>query len=63
MSWAASTLRVSPPLFVSGAGVLLTMCGGFFLFASSRPLLVEFHRKKVYDDDPSVAAEAVVTAE
>ena len=63
MSWAASTMRVSPPLFVSGAGVLLTMCGGFFLFASSRPLLVEFHRKKVYDDDPSVSAEAVVAAE
>jgi hypothetical protein len=56
-------MRVSPPLFVSGAGVLLTMCGGFFLFASSRPLLVEFHRKKVYDDDPSVSAEAVVAAE
>ena len=63
MSWAASTMRVSPPLFVSGAGVLLTMCGGVFLFTSSRPLLAEFHRKKVYDDDPSVPAEAVVAAE
>ncbi|MEE3251831.1 MAG: hypothetical protein VX268_06235, partial [Actinomycetota bacterium] len=63
MSWTASTMRVSPPLFVSGAGVLLTMCGGVFLFASSRPLLAEFHRKKVYDDDPSVPAEAVVAAE
>ena len=63
MSGAASTMRVSPPLFVSGAGVLLTMCGGVFLFASSRPLLAEFHRKKVYDDDPSVPAEAVVAAE
>ena len=62
MSWAASTMRVSPPLYVSGAGVLLTMCGGFFLFASSRPLLVEFHRKKVYEDDPSTAAEAVLAA-
>ena len=63
MSWTASTMRVSPPLFVTGAGVLLTMCGGVFLFTSSRPLLAEFHRKKVYDDDPSVPAEAVVAAE
>jgi len=62
MSWTASVLRVSPPLLVSGAGVLLTMCGGFFLFASSRPLLTEFHRKKVYDDDPSPEAEAVLAA-
>jgi hypothetical protein len=50
-------------LFVSGAGVLLTMCGGFFLFASSRPMLIEFHRKKVYGDDPSPEAEAVLAAE
>jgi len=63
MSWAASIMRVSPPLFVSGAGVLLTMCGGFFLFASSRPMLIEFHRKKVYGDDPSPEAEAVLAAE
>ncbi len=63
MSWAASVMRVSPPLLVSGAGVLLTMCGGFFLFASSRPMLIEFHRKKVYDDDPSPEAEAVLAAE
>ncbi|MBC8365026.1 MAG: ABC transporter permease subunit [Actinobacteria bacterium] len=63
MSWAASVMRVSPPLLVSGAGVLLTMCGGFFLFAASRPMLTEFHRKKVYDDDPSVEAEAVLAGE
>jgi hypothetical protein len=39
------------------------MLGGYFLFGASRPLLAEFHRKKVYDDDPSPAAEAVLAAE
>jgi hypothetical protein len=56
-------LEADPVGAVSGAGVLLTMLGGYFLFGASRPLLAEFHRKKVYDDDPSPAAEAVLAAE
>ena len=49
MTWVACILRVSEPLLVSGAGAFLTMVGGFFLFASCRGLLSEFHRKKVYN--------------
>jgi glycine betaine/proline transport system permease protein len=63
LAWSVCIMRVSPPLLVSGAGVLLTMMGGYFLFGASRSLLAEFHRKKVYDDDPSPAAEAVLAAE
>jgi len=60
MTWVACILRVSEPLLVSGAGAFLTMVGGFFLFASCRGLLSEFHRKKVYNDAAQVAEEILV---
>ncbi len=51
LSWVAALLRVGENMIVTGAGAFLTICGGFFLLATSRSLLAEFLRKKVYDDD------------
>ena len=46
--WIASLVRVSDPNFVSGPGSFLCLLAGFFLFASSRGVLREFRRTKVY---------------
>jgi len=64
VGWVASLLRVGPRLIVTGAGAFLTILGGFFLLATARPLLAEFRRKKVYDDDVgSVAGEALASVQ
>jgi hypothetical protein len=64
VGWVASLLRVGPRLIVTGAGAFLTILGGFFLFATARPLLAEFRRKKVYDDDVDrVAGEALASVQ
>ena len=64
VGWVASLLRVGPRLIVTGAGAFLTILGGFFLVATARPLLAEFRRKKVYDDDVgSVAGEALASVQ
>ncbi len=46
--WISSLVRVSDPQFVSGPGSFLCLLAGFLLFASSRGVLREFHRTKVY---------------
>ena len=46
--WIASLVRVSDANFVSGPGSFLCLLAGFFLFASSRGVLREFRRTKVY---------------
>ncbi|MDH4146361.1 MAG: hypothetical protein OEY23_14465, partial [Acidimicrobiia bacterium] len=51
LAWAISITRVAEGDIVSGAGTLLTLIGGFLVFASSRALLALFGRGKVYDDD------------
>ena len=58
--WIASLVRVSDPGFVSGPGAFLCLLGGLFLFISSRSVLREFRRVKVYggDVDPAVELEA-----
>ncbi len=48
--WVGALLRVGENLIVTGTGAFLTMLGGFFLLATSKSLLKEFHRNKVYDD-------------
>jgi len=48
--WVAALLRVGENLIVTGAGAFLTMLGGFFLLSTSKSLLKEFRRQKVYDD-------------
>ena len=49
-AWIASLLRVSEPEFVSGAGAFLCFTGGFLLAVSSRSVLNEFERSKVFLD-------------
>jgi len=51
VGWVAALLRVGENLIVTGAGAFLTMLGGFFLLATSKSLLKEFRRQKVYQDD------------
>lgn len=50
VGWVAALLRVGENLIVTGAGAFLTMLGGFFLLSTSKSLLKEFRRQKVYDD-------------
>lgn len=50
--WIASLVRVSDPNFSSGPGAFLCLMAGFFLFMSSRGVIREFRRAKVYADDP-----------
>ena len=50
--WIASLVRVSDPNFSSGPGAFLCLMAGFFLFMSSRRVIREFRRAKVYADDP-----------
>ena len=49
--WIVSLVRVSDPNFVSGPGAFLCLLAGFFLFASTRAVLREFQRAKVYQAD------------
>ena len=49
--WIASLARASDLNFVSGPGSFLCLLAGFFLFISSRGVLREFRRTKVYTGD------------
>ena len=59
-AWIASLVRVSDPNFVSGPGAFLCLLAGFFLFASTRGVLREFQRAKVYqgEDQPAMSDPA-----
>ena len=50
LSWVASLARVTDNKIVTGAGVFLTLLGGVFILSSSRSILGEFTRRKVYSD-------------
>ena len=49
--WISSLVRVSDASFVSGPGSFLCLLAGFLLFTSSRGVLREFRRTKVYDGE------------
>lgn len=53
--WIGSLVRVSDPNLVSGPGSFLCLLAGFLLFATSRGVLREFRRTKVYrvEHEPS----------
>lgn len=53
--WIASLVRVSEPGFVSGPGSFLCLLAGLFLALSSRRVMREFRRAKVYQGDPDPA--------
>ena len=68
--WITSLVRVSDPNFVSGPGSFLCLLAGFFLFATSRGVLREFWRTKVYagniglfdqaEDSPKIEVDDLV---
>ena len=49
--WISSLVRVSGANFVSGPGSFLCLLAGFLLFTSSRGVLREFRRAKVYSGE------------
>jgi glycine betaine/proline transport system permease protein len=49
--WISALVRVSDPNFVSGPGSFLCLLAGFLIFASSRGVLREFHRTRVYQGE------------
>ena len=59
--WITSLVRVSDPNFVSGPGSFLCLLAGFFLFASSRRVLREFRRTRVYSGDTSLINQVRVS--
>ena len=50
LSWVVSLARVTDNKIVTGAGVFLTLVGGIVILSSSRSILGEFTRRKVYGD-------------
>ena len=50
LSWVASLARVTDFKIVTGAGVFLTLLGGVVILSSSRSILGQFTRLKVYSD-------------
>ena len=50
IGWIISLARVSDLQIVTGAGAFLTALGGAALALSSRSLLNEFNREKVYEN-------------
>ena len=57
IAWIVGLARVADPGLVSGAGAFLTVLAGFLLVATSRNLLRDFARTRVYEslDDQPVA--------
>ena len=56
--WIASLVRATDLKFVSGPGAFLCLLAGFFLLISSRGVLKEFRRSKVYAADPGLMRQA-----
>jgi hypothetical protein len=54
-AWIFTFVRSGDANFVSGVGSFLSMMGGLFILASTMPVLREFRRSKVYDDEPSTS--------
>lgn len=50
-AWIFSTLRSADPKFVSGVGAFIALVGGLVIVASALPVLKEFKRERVYDDE------------
>ncbi len=61
--WIFTHVRSADPNYVSGVGSFLTMCGGFFIVASTMGVLNEFRRTRIYDDAGRYAPPADVATE
>ncbi len=51
LGWVISLLRVADPNVVSGAGSFLMLVAGFGIMSTTRGVMKEFHRGRVYDED------------
>ena len=47
--WIFTLVRNADPNYVSGVGAFMALSGGFYLLASTMPILKEFRRSKEYD--------------
>ncbi len=56
--WIGSLVRASDSNFVSGPGSFLCLLAGFLLLVSSRGVLKEFRRSKVYAGDSGLMSQA-----
>jgi len=56
--WIVSLVRSSDPNYVSGPGSFLCLLAGFLLFISSRGVLKEFRRTKVFAGDSGLMSQA-----
>ena len=61
-NWISVFVRHTDPNFISGIGSFITMTAGAMIVASTMSVLKEFHRSKVYDDEPMPDRDAI-TAE
>ena len=59
VGWIGSLARATDPNFVSGVGSFVSLCAGFFVLASARPVLNEFRRTRIYADEPAPADAAI----
>ena len=50
-AWIFTTIRSADVNFVSGVGAFIALAGGLVIVASALPVLREFKRERVYDDD------------
>ncbi len=51
LSWILTTLRSADTGYVSGVGAFLAFVGGAVIVSSTVPVLKEFKRERVYDDE------------
>jgi hypothetical protein len=58
-AWIFTFVRHADPTFYSGVGSFMSMMGGVFILASTMPVLREFRRSKVYDDEPAADADSM----
>lgn len=50
-AWIFTFVRNADPKFVSGIGSFMALMGGFFMLATTMPVLKDFRRARLYDDD------------
>jgi len=48
VAWIVSIARVADPRFISGAGAFISGVGGYVIYASTKGVLAEFRRARVY---------------
>lgn len=63
IAWIVSIARVADPRFISGAGAFLSGIGGYITYASTKGVLAEFRRSRVYQQHSSTTSRDGATAQ